>query len=72
MSFRISRRRFAAGALGTAAAALVGPGQARAASPFAFQASWVNDAEFTGYFVAIDKGWYKEGGAGPHLPLGRA
>ena len=56
MSFRISGRRFAAGALGTAAAALVGPGRARAASPFAFQASWINDAEFTGYFVAIDKG----------------
>ena len=23
-----------------------------------FQASWVNDAEFTGYFVAIDQGYY--------------
>ena len=62
MPLRISRRRFAAGALGSAAAALVRPGRARAASPFAFQASWVNDAEFTGYFVAIDKGWYKDEG----------
>jgi ABC-type nitrate/sulfonate/bicarbonate transport system substrate-binding protein len=26
------------------------------------QAAWVNDAEFSGYFVAIDKGWYKEVG----------
>ena len=47
MPLRISRRRFAAGALGSAAAALVRPGRARAASPFAFQASWANDAEFT-------------------------
>ena len=23
-----------------------------------FQASWINDAEFTGYFVAIDEGYY--------------
>ncbi|MEA3535865.1 ABC transporter substrate-binding protein [Rhizobium sp. CC-YZS058] len=35
---------------------------AQAASPFAFQASWINDAEFTGYFVAADKGYYKEEG----------
>lgn len=62
MPLRISRRCFAAGALGTAAAALARPGRVRAASPFAFQASWVNDAEFTGYFVAIDKGWYKDEG----------
>ena len=26
------------------------------------QAAWVNDAEFIGYFVAIEKGWYKEEG----------
>ena len=26
------------------------------------QAAWINDAEFMGYFIAIDKGWYaKEG-----------
>ncbi|WP_432562600.1 ABC transporter substrate-binding protein [Kineococcus sp. SYSU DK003] len=27
-----------------------------------FQASWINDAEFTGYFVAIDEGYYAEEG----------
>lgn len=31
-------------------------------SSFSMQASWVNDAEFTGYFVAIDKGYYKTQG----------
>ncbi|WP_421761536.1 ABC transporter substrate-binding protein [Devosia sp.] len=33
-------------------------GLARAASPLTFQASWINDAEFAGYFTAIDKGYY--------------
>ncbi len=32
------------------------------ASPFRMQAPWVNDAEFIGYFVAIQNGWYKENG----------
>ena len=32
--------------------------RASAATPLAFQASWINDAEFTGYFVAIDEGLY--------------
>ncbi|MFI7586842.1 ABC transporter substrate-binding protein [Spongisporangium articulatum] len=27
-----------------------------------FQASWVNDAEFTGYFVGLDKGYYTKAG----------
>jgi ABC-type nitrate/sulfonate/bicarbonate transport system substrate-binding protein len=31
---------------------------AYAASPLTFQASWINDAEFAGYFTAIDKGFY--------------
>ena len=37
-------------------------GQAFAASPLTMQAAWINDAEFTGYFVAIDNGYYKEEG----------
>lgn len=60
MRIAIDRRRFlkltaAAGAVG------VLPGFARpasAAAPFTFQASWINDAEFTGYFAAIDQGYY--------------
>ena len=30
--------------------------------PFTMQAAWVNDAEFMGYFIAMDKGWYEEEG----------
>ena len=36
---------------------------ARAAtSGITMQASWVNDAEFLGFFVAMDKGYYKDAG----------
>ncbi|MEO7382354.1 MAG: ABC transporter substrate-binding protein, partial [Paracoccaceae bacterium] len=35
------------------------PGLARAAgSPLIMQASWTNDAEFAGYFVGIDQGYF--------------
>jgi ABC-type nitrate/sulfonate/bicarbonate transport system substrate-binding protein len=60
MTLPMNRRTF----LGTAAAGMtIGamPGflrRASAATPFAFQASWINDAEFAGYFVAIDEGLY--------------
>ncbi|HEY7750407.1 MAG TPA: ABC transporter substrate-binding protein [Aestuariivirgaceae bacterium] len=33
---------------------------ANAANPLVMQAAWINDAEFTGYFVAIDNGYYKD------------
>ncbi len=64
MRIAMSRRAF----LGTAAAGIAAgamPGflrPASAAPPFNFQASWINDAEFTGYFVAIDEGAYKAEG----------
>lgn len=61
MTLTISRRGF----LHTAAAAgatLALPGRARAATPFTMQAAWINDAEFSGYFLAIDKGYYAEEG----------
>ena len=35
---------------------------ANAATPMTMQAAWINDAEFAGYFVAIDKGYYKNEG----------
>jgi ABC-type nitrate/sulfonate/bicarbonate transport system substrate-binding protein len=62
MRFTTSRRAFlATGAAGAAAGAL--PFRtARAAEAFAMQAAWINDAEFTGYFAAIDNGWYAEEG----------
>ena len=57
-----------AGALGTLA---VPARRAGAASKLAFQASWVNDAEFTGYFVGIDQGYYAaEGLEIDYLPGG--
>lgn len=66
MSFKVDRRRFlglAGGLMGAAAAyPLLGRGTAHAASPFTFQASWINDAEFSGYFLAADKGFYKDEG----------
>lgn len=64
MTLVLDRRRF----LATAAAGLAAgtmPGflrTAAAASPLTFQASWINDAEFTGYFVAVDQGYYKDEG----------
>lgn len=45
-----------------ASAALALPRMARAATPFAMQAAWINDAEFAGYFLGIDKGYYTEAG----------
>ena len=62
MNLNLNRRHFLA--MGAAATAL--PFTSRLAMaqalPFTFQASWINDAEFAGYFTAIDKGFYKEEG----------
>jgi len=39
--------------------------------PLSLQSAWVNDAEFMGYFIAIDKGYYEsEGLAFKYLPGG--
>lgn len=57
MKLSLSRRSF----LSTAAAATalpMMPRMARAATPFAMQAAWINDAEFAGYFLAMDQGYY--------------
>ncbi|MCX5512049.1 myristoyl transferase [Kaistia algarum] len=64
MSISMNRRRFLALTGATAAAGFLSASSrsASAASPLNFQASWINDAEFTGYFVAIDKGYYKDEG----------
>ena len=61
MTLTISRRGFlhTAAAAGTA---MILPGRARAATPFTMQAAWINDAEFSGYFLALDKGYYAEEG----------
>jgi len=61
MSLRLNRRRF----LGTAAASAVAasmPIRAVAGTSFTMQAAWINDAEFAGYFIGIDEGYYDEEG----------
>ena len=61
MRIAMNRRKFLSlAAAGSTFGLLRGP--AFAASPLAMQAAWINDAEFTGYFVAIDNGYYKEEG----------
>jgi ABC-type nitrate/sulfonate/bicarbonate transport system substrate-binding protein len=61
MRIALSRRQFVALAAATSAFGFQRR-QAFAASPLSMQASWINDAEFTGYFVAIDNGYYKDEG----------
>jgi ABC-type nitrate/sulfonate/bicarbonate transport system substrate-binding protein len=58
----LSRRSFMAGV----GASLLLCGCTRSnpvlSAPFRMQTPWVNDAEFIGYFVAIQNGYYKDGG----------
>lgn len=61
MKMTLHRRAFL-GLMGAAAALPLAGRFAHAASPFNFQASWINDAEFAGYFAAMDKGYYSEEG----------
>lgn len=60
MRLAIDRRKFLKlGAAAASAAAAFGHSRAFAAgSPLTMQAAWINDAEFAGYFVAIDNGYY--------------
>ncbi|SDX53434.1 ABC transporter substrate-binding protein [Celeribacter indicus] len=61
MTLRLNRRHFLGTAAASAAAAAV-PLRARAATPLTMQAAWINDAEFAGYFLGIDEGYYAEEG----------
>lgn len=57
MKLNPNRRQF----LGLVAAGAATPLMSRfaqAATPLTMQAAWINDAEFAGYFVGIDKGYY--------------
>lgn len=54
------RHLFAITAAATALAALIGPAQA--ADKVTLQLKWVTQAQFAGYYVAKDKGFYKEAG----------
>lgn len=61
MSNMIDRRRLMA-LMGATVAAPLFTRRARAASPLTMQAAWINDAEFCGYFAAIDNGYYADEG----------
>ena len=57
MKLALNRRSFLTA--GAAASTLpLMPRMAHAATPFAMQAAWINDAEFAGYFIAMDQGYY--------------
>lgn len=61
MTPRLNRRRFLGSAAGAAAASTL-PLRAMAATPLTMQAAWINDAEFAGYFLAMDQGYYTDEG----------
>lgn len=59
MKTMLTRRGFGKAALAGIAAATLPLGSARAAgTPMNFQSIWINDPEFAGYFLALDKGYY--------------
>lgn len=61
MRVAMNRRSFL-GLMAVGSALSAKPFSASAADPLVMQAAWINDAEFTGYFVAIDNGYYKTEG----------
>jgi len=59
MKSTLTRRGFGKAALAGLAAATLPLSVARAAgTPLNFQSIWINDPEFSGYFIALDKGYY--------------
>ena len=61
MTLSLNRRHFLSTAAAAAAASMV-PKGAFAATPLTMQAAWINDAEFAGYFLAMDEGYYTSEG----------
>ncbi|MFN0191250.1 MAG: ABC transporter substrate-binding protein [Aestuariivirga sp.] len=57
MRLALDRRKFLSLAAAGSAATFAGQ-RAMAATPLTMQAAWINDAEFAGYFAAIDNGYY--------------
>ena len=57
MRVSLNRRSFLAASAAAASMPIL-PRMAHAATPFAMQAAWINDAEFAGYFLAMDQGYY--------------
>jgi ABC-type nitrate/sulfonate/bicarbonate transport system substrate-binding protein len=64
MTTSMTRRRFNSSLAGLAATAAFGRsiGPAAAETTLNFQSIWLNDPEFLGYMIAIDKGYYAEEG----------
>lgn len=62
MKPNINRRHFL-GTVAAGAATLCYPLGAKASQmPLTMQAAWINDAEFAGYFLGLDKNYYKDAG----------
>ena len=53
-----NRRTFLKLGAAASAAAAFGGRSAFAATPLTMQAAWINDAEFMGYFIGLDNGYY--------------
>lgn len=71
MRLAIDRRKFLKLSAAASAAVTLGGRAASAGTPMTMQAAWINDAEFAGYFAAIDKGYYSaEGMDLTYLPGG--
>ncbi len=62
MRLAMDRRKFLKFSAAAAGATALGTRGSFAQTPFAMQAAWINDAEFMGYFIAIDSGLYKAEG----------
>lgn len=61
MRLRMNRRHFLGASAGAAALPFM-PLKLGATSPFTMQSAWINDAEFAGYFIGLDQGYYAEEG----------
>lgn len=57
MTLSLNRRHFLSTAAAATATSFI-PKSAFAATPLTMQAAWINDAEFAGYFLAMDEGYY--------------
>ena len=65
------QRRRLLGRLAATASLPLLPRRSPARMPLSMQAAWINDAEFSGYYVAMDEAWYAEEGLDLHyLPGG--
>lgn len=62
MEFQVNRRRFLGAVTAGTAASVLSSRAFAELPPLTMQASWINDAEFTGYFVAQERGYFEAEG----------